>query len=31
MAMTPEQFGVHVGSEIDKWAKIITANAIKGE
>ena len=31
MAMTPEQFGAHVGSEIDKWAKIITANAIKGE
>jgi len=31
MAMTPEQFGAHVGSEIDKWAKIIRANAIKSE
>ncbi len=31
MAMTPEQFGTHVGSEIDKWAKIIRANAIKSE
>ena len=31
MVMTPDEFGVHVQSEIDKWAKIIKANAIKPE
>jgi len=31
LLMTPGQFGVHVQSEIEKWARIIKANAIKGE
>jgi tripartite-type tricarboxylate transporter receptor subunit TctC len=31
MVMAPEQFGAHIGSEIEKWARIIHANAIKGE
>ena len=28
MVMTPDEFGAHVQSEIEKWAKIIKANAI---
>jgi tripartite-type tricarboxylate transporter receptor subunit TctC len=31
MLMTPNEFGAHVQSEIEKWAKIIKANAIAGE
>jgi tripartite-type tricarboxylate transporter receptor subunit TctC len=31
MAMTPGEFGMFVQSEIEKWARIITANGIKGE
>jgi tripartite-type tricarboxylate transporter receptor subunit TctC len=31
MLMTPNEFGAHVQSEIEKWAKIIKANAITGE
>jgi tripartite-type tricarboxylate transporter receptor subunit TctC len=31
MVMTPDAFGAHISSEIEKWAKIITANGIKGE
>jgi tripartite-type tricarboxylate transporter receptor subunit TctC len=31
VAMSPEQFGAHVNSEIEKWGKVISANAIKGE
>jgi tripartite-type tricarboxylate transporter receptor subunit TctC len=29
--MTPDEFGAHVQAEIEKWAKIIKANAITGE
>ncbi len=29
--MTPEEFGSHVRSEIERWAKVIEANAIKPE
>jgi tripartite-type tricarboxylate transporter receptor subunit TctC len=31
MIMKPEEFGVYVQSEIDKWAKVIKANNIKPE
>jgi tripartite-type tricarboxylate transporter receptor subunit TctC len=31
MLMAPGEFGAHVQSEIDKWAKVIKANAIKAE
>jgi tripartite-type tricarboxylate transporter receptor subunit TctC len=31
MIMKPEEFGVYVQSEIDKWAKVIKANSIKPE
>jgi tripartite-type tricarboxylate transporter receptor subunit TctC len=31
MLMAPDEFGAHVQSEIEKWAKIIKANAIAGE
>jgi tripartite-type tricarboxylate transporter receptor subunit TctC len=31
MAMTPDEFGAHVRSEIERWAKIIRANNIKGD
>jgi tripartite-type tricarboxylate transporter receptor subunit TctC len=31
MSMTPDQFGGYVQSEIDKWARVITANGIKPE
>jgi tripartite-type tricarboxylate transporter receptor subunit TctC len=31
MAMTPSEFGAHVQSEIERWAKIIKANNITGE
>jgi tripartite-type tricarboxylate transporter receptor subunit TctC len=31
MVMTPSEFGAHVQSEIERWAKIIKANNIKGE
>ncbi len=31
MLMTPDEFGAHVQSEIEKWAKIIKANAIAAE
>jgi tripartite-type tricarboxylate transporter receptor subunit TctC len=31
MVMTPDEFGAHVQSEIEKWAKIIKANAIAPE
>jgi tripartite-type tricarboxylate transporter receptor subunit TctC len=31
MSMTPDQFGEYVQSEIDKWARVIKANAIKPE
>jgi tripartite-type tricarboxylate transporter receptor subunit TctC len=31
MLMAPGEFGAHVQSEIDKWARIIKANAITGE
>jgi tripartite-type tricarboxylate transporter receptor subunit TctC len=31
MAMTPDEFGAHVQSEIERWAKVIKANAIKAE
>ena len=31
MAMTPDEFGAYVQSEIDKWAKVIKANGIKPE
>jgi tripartite-type tricarboxylate transporter receptor subunit TctC len=31
MIMKPEEFGVYVQSEIDKWAKLIKANNIKPE
>jgi tripartite-type tricarboxylate transporter receptor subunit TctC len=31
MVMTPDEFGAHVQSEIEKWAKIIKANAIASE
>jgi len=31
LVMTPGEFGAHVQSEIEKWARIINANAIKGE
>jgi tripartite-type tricarboxylate transporter receptor subunit TctC len=29
--MKPEEFGVYVQSEIDKWARLIKANNIKPE
>jgi tripartite-type tricarboxylate transporter receptor subunit TctC len=31
MLMTPDEFGAHVQSEIEKWARIIKANAIAPE
>jgi tripartite-type tricarboxylate transporter receptor subunit TctC len=31
LVMTAAEFGAHVQSEIDKWARIINANAIRGE
>jgi len=31
ISMTPDEFGVYVQSEIDKWAKVIKANNIKPE
>jgi hypothetical protein len=31
MLMTPDEFGAHARSEIEKWAKIIKANAITAE
>ena len=31
IAMRPDEFGAYVQSEIDKWAKVIKANAIKAE
>ena len=31
MLMTPDEFGAHVQSEIEKWARIIKANAIAAE
>jgi tripartite-type tricarboxylate transporter receptor subunit TctC len=31
LLMTPGEFGAHVETEIEKWARIIKANAIKGE
>jgi tripartite-type tricarboxylate transporter receptor subunit TctC len=31
MAMTPDEFGAQVRSEIERWAKIIRANNIKGD
>jgi tripartite-type tricarboxylate transporter receptor subunit TctC len=31
MLMSPDEFGAHVQSEIEKWAKIIKANAIAAE
>ena len=31
MAMSPDEFGAYVQSEIDKWAKVIKANGIKPE
>jgi len=31
VAMTPAEFGAHVQAEIEKWAKVIQANAIKPE
>jgi tripartite-type tricarboxylate transporter receptor subunit TctC len=31
MLMTPDEFSAHVQSEIEKWAKIIKANAITSE
>jgi tripartite-type tricarboxylate transporter receptor subunit TctC len=31
MAMSPDEFGAYVQSEIDKWAKVINANGIKPE
>jgi tripartite-type tricarboxylate transporter receptor subunit TctC len=31
VAMRPDEFGAYVQSEIDKWAKVIKANAIKAE
>ena len=31
LVMTPDEFGAHVQSEIDKWGKIIKANAIAAE
>jgi tripartite-type tricarboxylate transporter receptor subunit TctC len=31
LLMTPDEFGAHVQAEIEKWAKIIKANAITGE
>jgi tripartite-type tricarboxylate transporter receptor subunit TctC len=31
LVMTPAEFGAHAQSEIDKWARIINANAIRGE
>jgi tripartite-type tricarboxylate transporter receptor subunit TctC len=31
MIMKPEEFGVYIQSEIDKWAKLIKANNIKPE
>jgi tripartite-type tricarboxylate transporter receptor subunit TctC len=31
LVMTPDEFGAHVQSEIDKWAAIIRANAITAE
>jgi tripartite-type tricarboxylate transporter receptor subunit TctC len=31
MVMTPDEFGAHARSEIEKWAKIIKANAITAE
>ena len=31
MAMSPDEFGAHVQAEIEKWAKIIKANAIAAE
>jgi tripartite-type tricarboxylate transporter receptor subunit TctC len=31
MIMKPEEFGVYIQSEIDKWAKVIKANNIKPE
>jgi tripartite-type tricarboxylate transporter receptor subunit TctC len=31
MLMTPDEFGAHAQSEIEKWAKIIKANAIAAE
>ena len=31
MTMKPDEFGVYIQSEIEKWAKLINANAIKPE
>ena len=31
MTMKPNEFGVYIQSEIEKWAKLINANAIKPE
>jgi tripartite-type tricarboxylate transporter receptor subunit TctC len=31
MLMKPDEFGAYVQSEIEKWAKVINANAIKAE
>ena len=31
LLLTPDEFGAHVQSEIEKWAKIIKANAITAE
>jgi tripartite-type tricarboxylate transporter receptor subunit TctC len=31
MSMKPDEFGVYIQSEIDKWAKVIKANSIKPE
>jgi tripartite-type tricarboxylate transporter receptor subunit TctC len=31
MSMKPDEFGVYIQSEIDKWAKVIKANNIKPE
>jgi tripartite-type tricarboxylate transporter receptor subunit TctC len=31
MSMKPDEFGGYVQSEIEKWAKVIGANAIKPE
>jgi tripartite-type tricarboxylate transporter receptor subunit TctC len=31
MTMKPNEFGVYIQSEIEKWAKLINANAIKSE
>jgi tripartite-type tricarboxylate transporter receptor subunit TctC len=31
MVMNPEEFGVYIQSEIDRWATLIKANGIKAE